>query len=171
MAMFPHQNRLAADNRGDGVFEDQLLLIVVFQQNGIFIERPNPSSQFHTAYQVNRDLGFILADRIQKSVLNVLSCFAFHLLSPELRQLVVQSVLRKRGGQKPSLQIQQPYRSSCPEISAMHCASIVSENRQAGESIYPGNRGSQEIRLAFWMQRLQDAFHRKRGCLKKHSEI
>jgi hypothetical protein len=78
MAMFSHQNRLAADHRRDGVLKDELLLIVVFQQNGIFIERPNATGQLYTAYQVNRDLGFVFTDCVQKGVLNVLCRFAFH---------------------------------------------------------------------------------------------
>ena len=82
VTMFRHENRLATDDRGNGVLEDELLLIVVFQQDGIFIERAYASRQFHAAYQINSDLGFIFADRIQKSVLNILCSLALHLPSP-----------------------------------------------------------------------------------------
>src|SRR5665213_1075261 len=82
MAMFRYQNWLAADDSGNGVLEDELLLIIVFQQNGILIKRPYASRQFHAAYQVNGDLGFVFTNGIQKSVLNILCCLAFHFSSP-----------------------------------------------------------------------------------------
>lgn len=80
MPMFAHQYRLATDYRGNGVLEDQLFLAIVLKQNRVFIERSNPSRQFHSAYQINGDRSFIFSDSVQKSILDVLSCFLFHCL-------------------------------------------------------------------------------------------
>src|SRR5208282_1553612 len=63
---------------GYGVLEDQLLLVVVFQDYRVLVEGANPSGQFHAAEQVKRDGNLVLTSSIQKRILNVLSCLEFH---------------------------------------------------------------------------------------------
>jgi hypothetical protein len=60
------------------MLEDQLLLAIVLQKYGIFVERPDLSGELNTADQINRDGGLVLADRVQVRVLNVLCRLVFH---------------------------------------------------------------------------------------------
>src|SRR3984957_3950878 len=60
------------------MLENQLLLAVVFKQNGIFIEGPYFACEFDSADQVYRDRSLIFADRIKKRVLNVLCRLIVH---------------------------------------------------------------------------------------------
>src|SRR5581483_8182077 len=62
----------------EGVFENQLLLAIVFQQHGILIEGPDFSSELDAADQINRDGGFVLPNRVQKGVLNILCRLVLH---------------------------------------------------------------------------------------------
>ena len=56
----------------DRVLEDQLLLRVVFQQHRILVEGADFPCQLDAADQVNRNGAFVLSDRIQESILNIL---------------------------------------------------------------------------------------------------
>ena len=67
-----------ADHRGDCMLEDQLFLRVVFEQNRVFIERTDLSCQLYAADQVDGDGAFVLADRIQERVLNILRRLGIH---------------------------------------------------------------------------------------------
>jgi hypothetical protein len=60
------------------VLEDQLLLAVVFEQHGIFVEGPDLSGELDAANQINRDRGFVLADGVQEGILNVLCRLVLH---------------------------------------------------------------------------------------------
>src|SRR3954468_17297166 len=83
-----------ADYRRNRVFEDQLLLAVVLEKNRVLVERADPSGQLHAADQINGDRGLVLADRIQKSILNVLCRLTVH--GADLRCLAA-TVLRSSG--------------------------------------------------------------------------
>ncbi len=62
----------AAHNGGNSVLEDQLLLAVVFQQHGVFVERADLSGELYAADQVDRDGALVFADSVEKRVLDVL---------------------------------------------------------------------------------------------------
>src|SRR5438552_3314277 len=64
--------RSADRDRRNGMFENQLFLIVGFQHNRVLIERANTSGQLHSAHQINRDAAAFLASGIEEGVLNVL---------------------------------------------------------------------------------------------------
>ena len=60
------------DNRRNGVLEDQLLLIIGFQNDGVLIEALDPSRQFDPAHQIYGEEDPLLAGTVEKSFLNVL---------------------------------------------------------------------------------------------------
>jgi hypothetical protein len=60
------------------MLEDQLLLTVVLKQNRILVEGTNLACQLDTADQIDRDGGFIFADRVEKRVLDVLCRLVIH---------------------------------------------------------------------------------------------
>src|ERR1700728_4578283 len=60
------------------MLEDQLLLAVVLQQHRILVKRADLSGQLDAADQVDRDGSFVLADRVQEGVLNVLCRLVLH---------------------------------------------------------------------------------------------
>jgi hypothetical protein len=60
------------------VFENQLLLAIVFQQHRIFVEGPDFSGELDAADQVNRDWGLVLANGVQKCVLDILCRLVLH---------------------------------------------------------------------------------------------
>jgi hypothetical protein len=60
------------------MLENQLLLAVVFKQNGIFIKGAYFACEFNSADQVYRDRSLIFADRVKKRVLNVLCRLIVH---------------------------------------------------------------------------------------------
>ena len=70
--MFAVEDTAAADHGGDGVFENQLFLIAVFEQHGVFVEGTNLARKLDTADQVDGDERFVLANGIEEGVLNVL---------------------------------------------------------------------------------------------------
>ena len=82
-AMFTVAHGAVAYHSRDGVFEDELLLAVVFEQNGVLVERPYLPCQLDSAHEVDRNRRFILADRIEERVLNVLCRLVIHMpISP-----------------------------------------------------------------------------------------
>jgi hypothetical protein len=127
MAMFGHQHWLAADYGRDCVLEDELFLVIVFQQNGILIEGSYASRQFDAAHQVNRNLRFILANSVQKSVLNILCCLAFHLLSPCVTTSGSKHVAQS-GRTVTHLQVLQPYRFILPNEGRNCTVPVLSMN-------------------------------------------
>jgi hypothetical protein len=60
------------------VFEDQLLLAVVFKQHRVLIEGADLSGQLDAADQVNRDRSLVFANGIQEGVLNILCRLVLH---------------------------------------------------------------------------------------------
>jgi hypothetical protein len=76
--MFAVQDASIADYRRYRVFEDQLLLAVVLQEYRVLIEGPNFPREFDPADKVNGDWGFVLPNRIQESILNILCRLVFH---------------------------------------------------------------------------------------------
>ena len=64
--------RATAYHRGNCVLEDQLFLRVILEQNRVFIEGTYLACQLYTANQVDSNGAFVLADRIQERILNVL---------------------------------------------------------------------------------------------------
>jgi hypothetical protein len=66
------------DHRRDGVLEDQLLLIVGFEHQGIFVKTFDSSGQLDAAHQVNGQDDFILASVVQKAVLDILRRLGLH---------------------------------------------------------------------------------------------
>jgi hypothetical protein len=76
--MFAVQDASITDYRRYRVFEDQLLLAVVFQEDRVLIEGPNLPRELDPADKVNGDWGFVLPYRIQESILNILCRLVFH---------------------------------------------------------------------------------------------
>jgi hypothetical protein len=70
--------RATADHRGDCVLKDQLFLRVVLEQNRVFIEGTYLACQLDSADKVDGDGAFVLADRIQERILNVLCRLGIH---------------------------------------------------------------------------------------------
>lgn len=68
----------SGDDGRDGVLEDQLVLIVGFEHEGIFIETFDPTGEFDAAEKVNCNEALFFASVIEKAVLDVLGLF-FHL--------------------------------------------------------------------------------------------
>ena len=58
------------------MFEDELLGAIRFQNEGIFIERPDASGQFDATDKVNGDDPAVFACGVQERVLYVLCSFA-----------------------------------------------------------------------------------------------
>jgi hypothetical protein len=73
---------LSHGDRGDGVFEDQLLLVVGVEHDGILVEGADAARELDSAQQVNGDVGSLLACRIEEGVLDVLRRLIFHRRSP-----------------------------------------------------------------------------------------
>ena len=66
-------------HRRDGVFEDQLFLIVCFENDGVFIESFDLPDQFDPADEKNRDGQFFPPDRVEVDILDILGrCFVLH---------------------------------------------------------------------------------------------
>ena len=63
----------------NGVLEDELFLIVGFQDDRVLVERPYTACEFDPAQEVNRDLRLLLARGVEKRVLYVLRRLVFHL--------------------------------------------------------------------------------------------
>src|SRR6266567_4865230 len=76
--VFSVQDATVADYSRYRVFEDQLLLAVVLQENRVLIEGPNFTCKLDATDQVNGDWSFVLPNRIQESVLNILCRLVFH---------------------------------------------------------------------------------------------
>src|SRR5947207_6998358 len=76
--------RPAHGHRGDGVLEDQLLLVVGLEHDRIFVERANTARQLHAAEQINGDARPLLASRIEEGILNILRRLIFQSRSPLL---------------------------------------------------------------------------------------
>jgi hypothetical protein len=76
--MFAVQDASVADYRRYCMFEDQLLLAVVLQEDRVLIEGPNLPRELDPADKVNGDWGFVLSNRIQERILNILCRLVFH---------------------------------------------------------------------------------------------
>src|SRR5579872_3160129 len=99
------------DNRRNGMLEDQLLLSVGLQNNGVFVEGAYTARQLYSAKKVNRDVQAFLASRIQEGILYILRRLAaVHsrspygsltcaIQSPKLQRVPVRHRTRDMGGQ------------------------------------------------------------------------
>src|SRR5579871_5217531 len=76
--MLSVEHAAVAHHSRDSVLEDELLLAVVFEEHGIFIEGADFTRQFDAADQINGDRGLVFANRIQEGVLNVLCRLVLH---------------------------------------------------------------------------------------------
>ena len=56
----------------DGMFKDELFLVVRFQHEGVFVEALNAPGQLDAAHQIDREHDLVLACIIQETVLYVL---------------------------------------------------------------------------------------------------
>src|SRR5437879_13121138 len=74
--------RPAHGHRGDGVLEDQLLLVVGLEHDRIFVERANTARQLHAAEQINGDARPLLASRIEEEIANIVRRLILHGRSP-----------------------------------------------------------------------------------------
>src|SRR5947209_758435 len=63
--------RLLRHHRGDGVLEDELLLIVRFEDQGVLVETLDTAGELHAAHQVNSQDDLVLPSVVQKTVLNI----------------------------------------------------------------------------------------------------
>src|SRR5579864_545415 len=71
------------DHSRDGVLEDELLLPVCLQHNGVLIKGTNAARQLDPAEQINRDAGALFAGCVEEGILNVLRrLIAIHSRSP-----------------------------------------------------------------------------------------
>src|SRR5512141_3403210 len=59
-------------HRRDGVLEDELLLVIGLQHDGVFVERSDAACQLYPTEQVNRDRRFVLACCVEEGILDVL---------------------------------------------------------------------------------------------------
>jgi hypothetical protein len=76
--MFAVQDAPIADYRRYCVLEDQLLLAVVLQKHRVLIEGPDLAGELDPADKVNSDGCFVLPNRIQERVLNILCRLGIH---------------------------------------------------------------------------------------------
>ena len=71
-------HRLRNYYRGNGVLENKLLLIVCFENHGVFIKALDPAGQFDATHQVDGEKGFVLSGVVEERFLNILRRL-FHL--------------------------------------------------------------------------------------------
>jgi hypothetical protein len=64
------------------MLEDQLLLIVGLQHDGILVEGANAPAQLDTAQQIYGDIQPLLAGSVEEGILDVLRRLTFHRRSP-----------------------------------------------------------------------------------------
>src|SRR5579864_8055218 len=75
-------HHLAHHHGGNGVFKDQLLLVVCLEHDRILVEGPNTARQLHSAQQINSNERFVFTSGVQKRILNVLRRLVVHRRSP-----------------------------------------------------------------------------------------
>src|SRR4051812_26485495 len=63
---------LIQNHRANGVLEDELLLIVGVEHDGILVEGTNAPGEFHSAQQIDRDGSFFFTRGVEERILNVL---------------------------------------------------------------------------------------------------
>jgi hypothetical protein len=78
-AGFDVMTALGHDYRRNSMLENELFLIVGFQDYRILIKGPNAAREFHATEQINGDLDSVLARSVEERVLNVLCRLIFHL--------------------------------------------------------------------------------------------
>lgn len=72
-------------NRGNGVFENQLLQVSRFQNNRELVEATNLSGKFDAADQIDRHIDAIPAESVEEAVLYVLTILRFHIAQSVIR--------------------------------------------------------------------------------------
>src|SRR5581483_9346164 len=73
---------LAHDDRGNGVFEDQLFLVIGFQYDRIFIEGSDTTREFYPAQQINGNERFVFTSGVEERILDILRRLVVHRRSP-----------------------------------------------------------------------------------------
>ena len=68
-------NGASGYDRGNGVLENQLLLVTGFEHKRILVKALDPPGKFYAAQKVDGYQSFFLARIIEKAVLNVLRWF------------------------------------------------------------------------------------------------
>lgn len=61
------------------MFEDQLILVVGLEHQGVFIKALDTARELHATQKVDSDEALLFASIIEKTILNVL-CLFFHLV-------------------------------------------------------------------------------------------
>ena len=59
-------NRSRDYDRGDGVLENQLFLIIGFEHHGVLIKTLNSTGKLHSTHEVNREESFVFARVVEK---------------------------------------------------------------------------------------------------------
>jgi hypothetical protein len=59
------------------MLEDQLILVVGFENHRVLVEALDATGQFHSTHQINRGHRFVPAGVVEKNILNILHRF-FH---------------------------------------------------------------------------------------------
>src|SRR5258708_5648118 len=67
--------RLHDDYGGDGVLENQLLLVIGFEDQRVLIEALDAARKLYAAEQIQRNSSFVLARIVEKAVLDILRRF------------------------------------------------------------------------------------------------
>jgi hypothetical protein len=93
------------------MLEDQLLLRVVFKQNRVLVERAYLARELDSADQIDRNRALVFADRIEKSILDILCRLGFHgadllLLARCLENKVTPDPIRSRVPFGPDYEVQ-----------------------------------------------------------------
>jgi hypothetical protein len=113
--MLTVQDASVADYRRYRVFEDQLLLAVVLQENRVLIKGPDFAGQLDAADEVNGDWGFVLPNSIQESVLNILCRLVFH--DADLRSSFTGWMLREFKSYTETKRRVRPWKTQEPPKS------------------------------------------------------
>ena len=72
--------RIRSFDKYSVVLENQLLLIVGFKDDRVFVKRANSARKFYTAHQINSDTAALFPRGVEEGVLNVLRRrLGFHL--------------------------------------------------------------------------------------------
>jgi hypothetical protein len=75
---------LGGDDRRNGVLEDQLLLVICFEHEGVLVKALDPARELDSAQQIDRDDPLFLARVVQKPILYVLRRLIHKNLAPAL---------------------------------------------------------------------------------------
>src|SRR5579884_877656 len=89
---------LAHHHGRNRVFEDQLLLVIRLEDDGILIERSNAARQLYPAQQINGNERLVFTSGVQKRILDVLRRLIVHRRSPLVRASSPRPLLTRPTG-------------------------------------------------------------------------